>query len=173
MLLDQHAADEALLYTQLLAADEGGVELSEPLLLNLSASQGRWLDLLQEALAAFGMQIESFGRGSALVRTVPEILVDRLGSGNFLEAIHEAMQRITPQATPEAVREHLGAALSCRTAIRAGDRLTVEQVTALVQAVSQQRLGYTCPHGRPTYVMLSLSDLERRFMRLFPLDTSL
>lgn len=173
LLLDQHAADESLLYTQLLSADAGGVELPEPLLLNLSTAQERWLDVQQVALADFGIQIESFGRGKGLVRTVPAILVDRLSAITFLDAIHEAMQRLTPQAAPEDVREHLGAALACRTAIRAGDRLSVEQVTALVQAVSQQRLGYTCPHGRPTYVLLSLSDLERRFMRLFPLDTSL
>jgi DNA mismatch repair protein MutL len=172
LLLDQHAADECLLYARLMASDASSVELPEPLLLTLTASQQRWLDMLQPALAAFRIQIEPFGRETVLVRAVPAMLVDRLQPGNFLEAWHEAMQRITPGVPPEEVREHLGAALACRTALRAGDRLTADQVTALVQAVAQQQLAYTCPHGRPTYVTLSLSDLERRFLRLFPLDTS-
>jgi DNA mismatch repair protein MutL len=172
LLLDQHAADECLLYAQLMAAEEASVELPEPLLLTLSATQQRWLDMLHAALATFRIQVEPFGKETVLLRAVPAGFVERLGLGNFLETLHEAMQRITPQTTAEEVREHLGAALACRTALRAGDRLTAEQVTALVQAVAQQRLPYTCPHGRPTYVTLSLSDLERRFLRLFPLDTS-
>jgi DNA mismatch repair protein MutL len=172
LLLDQHAADECLLYARLMAADEPSMELSAPMLLTLTASQQRWLDILQPALAAFRIQIEPFGRETVLVRAVPAMLVDRLRPGNFLDAWHEAMQRISPGVTPEEVREHLGAALACRTALRAGDGLTADQVAVLVQAVAQQRLSYTCPHGRPTYVTLSLSDLERRFLRLFPLDTS-
>ena len=74
--------------------------------------------------------------------------------------------------SPEGVREQLCAALACRNAWRAGDALSEVQLTELMTAVSQQRLAYTCPHGRPTYVTLSLGELERRFTRLFPLDTS-
>ena len=172
VLLDQHAAHESVLYTRLMAADEAGVELSEPFLLTLTPSQQRWFAMCQPALVALGLAVETFGPGTVLVRSVPAVLADMLRPGNFLEAVQEAMQRVTSRATPEEVREQLGAALACRTAIRAGDRLAEEHVTMLVEMVAQQRLPYTCPHGRPTYVTLSLADLERRFMRLFPLDTS-
>lgn len=172
VLLDQHAAHESLLYAQLMAADAPNVELREPFLLHLPPSQQRWLNVLQPGLAALLLEVESFGKDAALVRSVPSALADILRPGSFLEAMHEAVRRITPRTPPDEVREHLGAALACRTAIRAGDKLREEQIVTLVEAASQQRLAYTCPHGRPTYVALSLSDLERRFMRLFPLDTS-
>jgi DNA mismatch repair protein MutL len=89
----------------------------------------------------------------------------------LLDALQEARQRLTAQASPEVVQEQLCAALSCRTAIRAGDVLPDEQAARLVDAVGRRQVPYTCPHGRPTYVALSMADLERRFLRFFPLDT--
>ncbi len=172
ILLDQHAAHESLLYAHLMAADEGGHELLDPFVLTLSADQQHWLDRIQPTLLALGFQIEPFGKETILIRAVPVPLVDRVGPNHVIEALHEARQRLTAQSTPEAAREQLGAAFACRTAIRAGDVLPEEQVTTLVDAVGRRQVPYTCPHGRPTYVTLSLSDLERRFLRLFPLDTS-
>jgi DNA mismatch repair protein MutL len=172
LLLDQHAAHESLIYDQLLAADEASVELAEAFLLHLPANQQGWFVVLQPALATLHFQIEPFGKDTVIVRAVPAILHDVLRSGNFLDALHEARQRLTLQALLEEVREQLSAALACRTALRAGDRLSAEQMSMLVEAAAQQRLAYTCPHGRPTHLTLSLADLERRFLRLFPLDTS-
>jgi DNA mismatch repair protein MutL len=101
-----------------------------------------------------------------IVRTVPAVLQPLLRPSQMLEAIQEAMQRATPQMSPEAMRECLAAALACRTAIRAGDPLTPAQITMLVEAIAHQRLPYTCPHGRPTHVTLSMAEIERRFLRL-------
>jgi DNA mismatch repair protein MutL len=81
------------------------------------------------------------------------------------------MQRSTPHSSPDEWREHLAAALACRTAIRAGDPLSPEQIAALIEAVTQHHLAYACPHGRPTHVTLSLAELERRFLRL-PLSSA-
>jgi DNA mismatch repair protein MutL len=167
LLLDQHAAHESLVYDRLLAADEPGVELEEALVLHLAASQQQWITALQPVLATLHLQLEPFGKDSMLVRVVPAVLHHALRPGTFLEALHEARQRITSQATPEEVREHLGAALACRTALRAGDRLSAEHMAMLVESVAQQRLAYTCPHGRPTHLTLSLAELERRFLRFF------
>lgn len=172
LLLDQHAAHERLLYDRLLAADEASVELEAAFLLPLPASQQGWLGALQPALATLRFQLEPFGKDTLIVRAVPAVLHDVLRPGNFLDALHEARQRLTPQATLEERRDQLSAALACRTAWRAGDQLSAEQMAMLVEAVAQQRLAYTCPHGRPTHLTLSLAELERRFLRLFPLDTS-
>ena len=103
-----------------------------------------------------------------LVWAVPTVLHTLLRPGDFVEAFQEALQRSTPPSSPEEWREHLAAALACRTAIRAGDLLSAAQMHALVEAITQQRLAYACPHGRPTHVTLSLAELERRFLRLTP-----
>lgn len=172
LLLDQHAAHESLLYDRLVQADEGGVALAEELLLHLTATQRQWFATILPVLETLRFQVERFGKDTILVTMVPTVLVDLLRPGSLCEALDEARQRISPHAPPEEVREHLSAALACRTAWRAGDRLTPEQMTVLIELVSQQRLPYTCPHGRPTHLTLSLAELERRFLRFFPLDTS-
>jgi DNA mismatch repair protein MutL len=172
LLLDQHAAHERLLYDRLLAADEASVELEETFLLPLAAGQQGWLRTWQPALATLHFHLEPFGKDTLLVRAMPAALHDVLRPATFLDALHEARQRLTPQAALEEIREQLSAALACRTAWRAGDYLSTVQMAMLVEAVAQQRLAYTCPHGRPTHLTLSLAELERRFLRLFPLDTS-
>jgi DNA mismatch repair protein MutL len=165
LVLDQHAAHESLLYAQLLSGTAASEELAEPWLLALGTSQAQLLMSLQPALTALGLQCEAFGQGMVLVRTVPAVLHALLQPGSCVEAMQEALQRIHPHTAPEAWREHLAAALACRTAIRAGDPLDADQIAMLLEAVAQQRLAYTCPHGRPTCVTLSLAELERRFLR--------
>ncbi len=171
LLLDQHATHESILYAQLMRADQSPSELPEPLVLALTLEQERWLHAIQPILAPLGFETEPFGRATILVRRVPSILAELIQGPNLLDALQEARQRLTSQSPPEAVQEQLCAALSCRTAIRAGDILRDEQAAALVDAVSRRQVPYACPHGRPTYVALTMADLERRFLRFFPLDT--
>ncbi len=172
VLLDQHAAHESLLYARLVAALEAGEELHEPLLLTLTPQQQQWFKTFHAIFPTLRLVLEDFGRDTVLVREVPSSLVDLITLGSLVEAVHEAQQRLGARATVEEAREQLSAALACRTAMRAGDVLTEAQVSGLVDTVSQHQLPFTCPHGRPTFVTLSLADLERRFLRLFPLDTS-
>jgi DNA mismatch repair protein MutL len=171
IVLDQHAAHESLLYESLMTAEPTSVELAEGFVLHLSVSQYNYVHRLQASLAALGFQLEPFGKETVLVRTVPTILHTLLRLGHLLEAFQEAMQRSTSQSSPEEEREHLAAALACRTAIRAGDPLSTAQMASLVEAVTHQRLAYACPHGRPTHVTLSLAELERRFLRFTPSPT--
>src|SRR5262249_34899592 len=168
LVLDQHAAHESLLYEQLVTADARSVELPEALSVHLSASQAHAITRLHPLLTTLGFELEPFGRDTVLVRAVPAVLQALLRPGSLLEALQEAMQRATPQSSPDEWREHLAAALACRTAIRAGDPLSPAQMAALVDAVTQHHLAYACPHGRPTHVTLSLAELERRFLRLTP-----
>jgi DNA mismatch repair protein MutL len=172
ILFDQHAAHESLLYARLIAAADATHELEEPFTLTLPAEQRRWLAAMQPILSEMGFQLEPFGPETHIVRRVPEFLAAPLQAAAFRDALSEARQRLTPKSGPEEARDQLGAALACRSAVRAGDALHEEQIQTLVDAIGQNRMPYTCPHGRPTYVILSLSDLERRFLRLFPLDTS-
>lgn len=168
LVLDQHAAHESLLYEQLMTGEPTSLEVPETLTLHLSAQQYLYVQRLHPTLAALGFHVEPFGRETVLVRAVPAPLHTLLHAGNLSAALQEAMQRAAPPSSPEAWREHLAAALACRSAIRAGDPLSPAQMAALVAAVAQHHLAYACPHGRPTHVLLSLAELERRFLRLPP-----
>lgn len=166
LLIDQHAAHESLLYERLSARTEPGYELPSPLMLQLTSTQAHWLSLLQPALTALGLHTEPFGQHTILIRTVPAVLQESLSANAFVEALQEVMQRTNAQSLSEEFLTHLAAALACRTAIRAGDPLSTAQAHDLLNAISQQRLAYTCPHGRPTHVTVTLAELERRFLRL-------
>jgi DNA mismatch repair protein MutL len=172
LVLDQHAAHERLLYDRLLAAEEPGIELDAAFVLHLPLQQQQWLTAVEPLLQSLQFHLEPFGKAAMMVHAVPAALQDLVRPGTLLEALQEAQQRLPSRASPDEVYEQLCAALACRHAWRAGDGLSSAQMSELVTAVSQQRLAYTCPHGRPTHVTLSLSELERRFLRLFPLDTS-
>jgi len=168
LVLDQHAAHESVLYEQLMRSEPSSLELAEAFSVHLSGGQAHAVTRLQPVLATLGFELEPFGRDTLLVRAVPAVLHVLLRPGNFLEACQEATQRTTPQSSPDEWREHLAAALACRTAIRAGVPLSPSQMAALVDAVTQHPLAYACPPGRPTHVTLSLAELERRFLRLTP-----
>jgi DNA mismatch repair protein MutL len=172
LVLDQHAAHECLLYAELLAAAGARVEVPETFVCHLTTAQYRWCESIWPALESLGFLLEPFGKDTLLVRMVPAALQAGLRPAGFLEAIEEARSRLTPRASVEDLRDQLSAALACRTAWRAGDPLAAPQIAMLVEAMAQQRLPYTCPHGRPTFLTLSLAELERRFLRFFPLDTS-
>lgn len=171
LLLDQHATHESMLYADLMRADKGSRELPEPLVLVLPAEHERWLQAIEPTLMALGFETEPFGNATVLVRSVPPVLTDLIRAPQLLDALQEARQRLTVHASPEVVQEQLCAALACRTAVRAGDELPDDQAARLVDAVGRRQVPYTCPHGRPTYVALTMADLERRFLRFFPLDT--
>lgn len=172
LVLDQHAAHERLLYDRLLAAEEPGIELAAACVMHFPAPQQQWFKAVEPLLQSLRFHLEPFGKTAVMVHVVPAVLQDCVRPGTLLEALQEAQQRLSRHAIPDEVREQLCAALACRHAWRAGDGLSGAQMSELVTAVSQQRLAYTCPHGRPTHVTLSLGELERRFLRLFPLDTS-
>jgi DNA mismatch repair protein MutL len=167
LVLDQHAAHERLLYDRLLAAAEPSVELREAFVVHLSTPQQQWFSVVHPLLTALRFHLELFGKGAVIVQALPAVLAGLLGPAIWLEALQEARQRLTPQASLDEIREQLCAAFACRSAWRAGDALNEAQQTELVHAMSEQRLAYTCPHGRPTHVTLSLSELERRFLRFF------
>jgi DNA mismatch repair protein MutL len=172
LVLDQHAAHESLLYDRLMAAEEPVVELPEAFVVYLTSQQQQWFTVVHPILTAALFHLEPFGKTAVMVHAIPAVLQGLLHPGTLLDALQEARQRLTLQASPDEVREQLCAALACRSAWRAGEALSEMQLAELVTAISQQRLAYTCPHGRPTHVTLSLGELERRFLRLFPLDTS-
>jgi DNA mismatch repair protein MutL len=172
LVLDQHAAHERLLYDRLLAAAEPGLELADACVLHLTPPQQRWFSAVEPLLQSLHFRLEPFGKAAVMVHAVPAVLQDLVRPCLLLEALQEVQHRLTSRASPDEVREQLCAAFACRHAWRAGDGLSSVQMHELVTAVSQQRLAYTCPHGRPTHITLSFSELERRFLRLFPLDTS-
>jgi len=165
-LIDQHAAHERILYEQLAAERERLAirtqVLLEPLIVELTPQQQALLGERLEELRAWGFELEPFGERAYRVRSVPAILTrgdvrDRVAA--LVEEWSEGLRR------GSSWEEQLLITIACHSAVRAGQSLSPEEMRELVQLLEQTRLPRTCPHGRPTMILLTQQQLEREFGR--------
>lgn len=168
VIVDQHAAHERLVYETLKAACvDGGVKtqmLLLPEVVTLSEPEADRLADRSDELAAFGLMIEPFGPGTIVVREVPALLGDTDIAGLVRDVAAELAE--IDQAT--GLRDRLDAVCSrmaCHGSVRSGRRLTGPEMDALLRRMEATPHSGQCNHGRPTYVELKLSDIERLFGR--------
>jgi DNA mismatch repair protein MutL len=164
-LIDQHAAHERILFEKILAQfKQNKVEIQgllEPLILELNAKQKLLLESQREMLEQFGFALETFGGNTYLVRSVPAIL-QRKGTG---EALKEIIDWLDKEGIAEEREKKVAASLACHSAIRGGQILTQIEMNELISQLEQADSPYTCPHGRPTMIMLSSGRLKKEFGR--------
>ena len=168
VLIDQHAAHERLVYERLKAAlTDGGVArqaLLIPEVVDLDADEVAALAEAAPELEKLGLAVEAFGRGAVLVREVPALLGDADVKGLVRDLAREA----AGEGEGSLLRERLEAVCStmaCHGSVRAGRRLTPEEMNALLREMEATPRSGQCNHGRPTYVELKLADIERLFGR--------
>lgn len=162
-LIDQHAAHERIIYSRLLesaAAKDGPAQiLALPLTLDLSA---RDMDLIENNPDIFndlGFQLEPLGPNTLAIRSAPSII-----SGSEDEVIAEILDVIQEKGQVN-LKEKALALMACKKAIKAGERLTFNEMERLIIDLLGSSDYKNCPHGRPTMIRLSRRDLDRMFKR--------
>lgn len=168
VVIDQHAAHERIVYERLKAAMErDGLArqmLLVPLVVELDPSDAARLAERAPALEKLGLVIEPFGPGALLVREVPALLGDADVSALVRELAEHAAE--WDDALPlERRLLHIAATMACHGSVRAGRRLRVEEMNALLREMEETPNAAQCNHGRPTFVTLALADIERLFAR--------
>jgi DNA mismatch repair protein MutL len=168
VIVDQHAAHERLVYERLKAAlANGGVArqvLLIPEVVELDGDAAAALIEASGALASLGLVLEPFGPGAVMAREVPALLGDTDVKGLVRDLAREALT----DAGGNLLEERLAAVCStmaCHGSVRAGRRLTAEEMNALLREMEATPHSGQCNHGRPTYVELKLADIERLFGR--------
>jgi len=168
VIVDQHAAHERIVYERMKAAiGKTGVApqiLLIPEIVELDAVDAARLVARAEDLAHFGLLIESFGPGAVAVRETPSMLgeVDVQG---LLRDLAEHMAEWDDELPLERRLLHVSATMACHGSVRAGRRLKPEEMNALLREMEETPNSGQCNHGRPTYVELKLTDIERLFGR--------
>ncbi len=168
VIVDQHAAHERLVYERMKAARGRSGMPSQGLLVPLVvAVEEAAADALVEAephLASLGLVLEGFGPGAVAVRSVPAALAgcDVAALVKDVAALLVEEGRAGPL---EARLDHVLATMACHHSVRAGRRLQVEEMNALLRDMERTPGAGQCNHGRPTYVELKLADIERLFGR--------
>ena len=168
VIIDQHAAHERLVLERMKAAmEQDGIERQILLLPEVvEPGQGEAALLLDHAemLSRLGLVIEAFGDGAVLVREVPSLL----GQGDvasMLTDIAEELQHLGASTLLEDRINHILATMSCYGSVRAGRGLNGQEMNALLREMEQTPRSGQCNHGRPTWISLSLAEIEKLFSR--------
>ncbi|MDY0029131.1 MAG: DNA mismatch repair endonuclease MutL [Pseudobdellovibrionaceae bacterium] len=169
VIVDQHAAHERLVYERFKEqVAETGIESQlylTPEIITLEDTDCARLLEYADLFKTSGLEIEAFGAGALAVRSVPLLLVGKVSLSSLLQSLADEL-RDFDKAT--GLEERLNAVLStmaCHGSVRSGRRLTPEEMNALLRDMEQTPLSGQCNHGRPTFVALSLDDIEKLFGR--------
>lgn len=168
LIVDQHAAHERVLYEKARVALSGAAEagpsqqLLFPVAVELSPGEWESFDDVRPLLDKLGFTIRSMSGRTVLLEAVP---------GAFPKWPHDRILRdiLTelPSGRPDVrdLVESIAKTVACKAAIKAGDRLTQEEMRALIDQLFATELPYSCPHGRPTFMRMTSEELDKRFGR--------
>ena len=168
VIVDQHAAHERLVYERMKAMlANGGVArqgLLIPEIVDMEPDEAALLVDWSDELAELGLALEAFGPGADAVREVPALL----GRVDAKALVRDLLANVLSGAGTVALRDRLEAVCSrmaCHGSVRAGRRLTPDEMNALLRDMEATPFSGQCNHGRPTYVELQRADIERLFGR--------
>ena len=168
VLVDMHAAHERVTYERLKAAQEAGPIRAQPLLvpiaLDVSADEAECEEQHADTFGRLGFEIDRVGPARISIRQVPALLAD----GDPGQLVRDVLSDLQTQGSSARVDEARNAVLStmaCHGSVRAGRRLTHDEMNALLRAMERTERSDQCNHGRPTWVQLGMKDLDRLFLR--------
>ena len=168
VIVDQHAAHERLVYEQMKAQmARDGVKrqaLLIPEIVELTEDEAARIVSRSDELESLGLEIEAFGQGCVAVRATPALFGEMDVHGLVRDLADDFAQYDAGLALKERFEDVMGN-MACRGSVRAGRRLTVDEMNALLRQMEATPHSGQCNHGRPTYVELKLADIERLFGR--------
>ncbi len=170
VVIDQHALHERIIYeelrTKVLSESVEVQKLLVPEPVTLTPSEKAAVMQERDELASLGVEVEEFGGDAVLISAYPAMLAN-INPTELLRGVVE--QLMAPEKTPERrdLVDRLLHMISCKAAIKAGDRLTSEEIRTLVERRHTVQDSHHCPHGRPTTLVFSRDELDKMFGRTY------
>lgn len=169
-MVDQHIAHERILYDGLLAQIRSQALSTQrfliPVRLELPLAQAALVAAAHDDLARLGITLDEFGGGTFLLREYPSLLAERQAGRGFQEPLGEIAELLSQGQRPhESLFHDLLAKIACAAAVKAGDRLPLDEQQRMIEQLVALEDWQTCPHGRPIVFALSREELDRRFER--------
>jgi DNA mismatch repair protein MutL len=168
VIVDQHAAHERIVYEKMKQAlDSNGIKrqiLLIPEVIEMDEPSSTRLISRGDELAELGLVIEAFGQGSLLVREIPALL----GKTDVKSLLRDLAEEFAEFGSANSLRdklEHICSTMACHGSVRAGRALNGDEMNALLRQMEHTANSGQCNHGRPTYVELKKTDLEKLFER--------
>jgi len=169
VVVDQHAAHERLVYERFKAQmQESGVVkqgMLTPEIINMEETQVLLLCEYSDHFAQLGLEIEAFGKDAVAVQALPALLGAKVDIKRLIYNLIDDLESLDHTQVLEDKLNHILSTMACHGSVRSGRRLNTEEMNALLRQMESTPLSGQCNHGRPTYVELSLKDIERLFGR--------
>ena len=167
-MVDQHAAHEKVLYERfmkkILHHEVMTQQLQPPIIVSLSMAQEEALSRHGNVLEQLGYVVEPFGGHEYAVTGVPAHLPD-VGESELLKEIIDTLAPRQGHETPEILRDRV-ATMSCKAAVKGGNVLPVDQMKELFLEMMACENPYHCPHGRPTMIKMTRTEIDKKFKRI-------
>ena len=167
-IIDQHSAHEKVMYERFMAQFRSNEVATQILLmpetLNITAVEKELLEVHGELFEKLGFTFEFFGENAIVIREVPFLLNEPL-SPNVFKEILDTLSHEKPKDLADVKAEAI-IRMSCRSAVKANDKLTPLECEKLIESLLALDNPFTCPHGRPTIVALTQNDIEKMFKRI-------
>jgi DNA mismatch repair protein MutL len=169
IVIDQHALHERILYEQIrekvLAGEVESQNLLVPEPVDLGPAEAAAALEHRELLARLGLTVEAFGGDTLLVSSYPAMLAN-ISPAEVLRDLIERLLEGGRSPEPRDLLDSLLHSISCKAAIKAGDRLSAGEIEALVEQRHLAQDAHHCPHGRPTALIFTRDELDRQFKRI-------
>ena len=167
-IIDQHAAHEKVNYERMVKRMHEGVHptqmLMPPVIVSLTSSEENVLLDNKESFEKIGFEIEPFGGNEYALRGVPVDLFGHSEKELFLAILDEITEN--PGIGPYKSIDEKIAGMACKASVKGGDRIGYEQAEKLIDELLTLDNPYNCPHGRPTIISMSRTDMEKKFKRI-------
>ena len=167
-IIDQHVAHERVLYERLTVKRfSNGIpvqRLMVPITVNLSRRDSLLLSEQLAGFAASGWEISPFGGESFVVRSIPAMLVNK----PYEQILRDMIDDLVNQTVSRRLlvqQEHVTITNACKMAVKAGDPLSIEEMTGLLEQLAETENPYLCPHGRPIVVKIGFREIDKQFKR--------
>ena len=167
-IIDQHAAHEKVLYEKLMKRFKESQPmiqmLQPPIVLTLSMTEVDLLNRYMDDFKRMGFEFESFGGKEYALRGVPSDLYGFTGKEMVTELLDD-LSGESPRIRTDMIGDRI-VTMACKAAVKGNMRISPKEADALIEELLQAENPYTCPHGRPTIISMTKTELEKRFKRI-------
>jgi DNA mismatch repair protein MutL len=166
IMYDQHATEERINYEKYMsqANDIKKQMLLEPKTIELNPKEMKIVLERINEIKQMGFDVELFGTNTIIVREIPAIFLKQQDVKIIYDIINTFES--AKNKTFEDIKHNIAATMACRASIKAGDVLSRSEMVELIREYKKCKLPYTCPHGRPAHLFLSVTELEKLFKRI-------
>jgi len=168
VLVDMHAAHERITYERMKASQAANKLRIQPLLvpvsMSVSQSEAELVEAEQDLLSGLGLQVDRNGPETLIIRAVPSLLRHADAEGLVRDVLTDLKEKGSSTRIDDAVND-IFSTMACHGSVRANRKLTLEEMNQLLRDMEQTQRSGQCNHGRPTWVQLSIEQLDKLFLR--------